>query len=256
MHARARVLLSAFAFAILSCSSASAVDARRYCNAEAANVIFYLDVTTPYDDIDKRALVEGIGRIFEGLGGGERLSIRTIEDSFPRSARVLEACVPFCDGGVLGDLFSDCTEGMVIADTKTLRRQIVESLAARLSGTTELPNSEIIRTLALSAGEEFREGQRNVVYIFSDMIENSSYLTGADFFATENQALVTDLADDKLIPNLFGAEVTIFGIGRGGGAERTALPQDRLEKLQDFWRLFFVAAGAEARLSQNFTAPH
>jgi hypothetical protein len=248
-----RVLMLPLAALALWAAPGHAAEDRNYCSDTGANVVLYLDVTTPYDDIDKRALVDGIGRIFETLHGGDRLSIRTIEESFPQSTRMLEACVPFCDGGMLGDLFSTCTEGVAINDTKALRRRIVESLAGRLSSSAELPYSEIIRTLALSAPEEFRDGRSNAVFVFSDMIENSTYLSGGDFFAADNTELVTRLADDKLIPNLFGAKVGVFGIGRGGGAERTPLPQERLGKLEEFWKLFFKASGAEATLRQNFS---
>lgn len=251
MTAKAFVIV---AVAWLAIGTAQALDNKRYCDTDGANVVLYLDVTTPYDDTDKRALVDGIGRIFEGLQGGARLSIRTIEDTFPKSMRLLEACVPFCPGGVLDDLFSDCTEGAVINDTKALRRQIVEALAPRLTGSTELAHSEIIRTIALSASEEFREGRTNAIYVFSDMIENSAYLAGADFFAADARKLVAKLADEKLIPNLMQASVGVFGIGRGGGADRAALSQERLMKLQEFWEMYFIAAGAEARLSQNLNA--
>jgi hypothetical protein len=241
------------AFLALCGSGAGAAESRDYCSDDGQNVVLYLDVTTPFDDIDRRALVEGIGHIFEGLRGGDRLSIRTIEDSFPKSTRVLDACLPFCPEGAFGDLFSMCTEGVVIKDTKRLRQRIVDSLAERLSNPTELPASEIVRTLALSAAEEFREDRANTVFVFSDMIENSDYLPGAEFFATGNPELVTRLAEDRLIPNLLGAKVGIFGIGRGGGAGRVALTQDKLAKLEDFWKLFFTAAGAEATLRQSFS---
>jgi hypothetical protein len=253
MSARTASLLAAGVLSAFCSTPALALDNDSYCDVDGANVVLYLDVTTPYDDIDKRALVDGIGHIFEGLEGGDRFSIRTIEDAFPKSARLIDACVPFCAGGMLGDFFSQCTEGAVINDTKVLRRQIVESLAGRLSSSTELLQSELIRTLALSAPEEFREGKSNEIYVFSDMIENSPYLSGADFFASDNQELVLRLADDKLIPNLLDAKVGVFGMGRGGGEGRAALPQDRLTKLEEFWRLFFIAAGAEATLRQNFS---
>ena len=85
------------------------------------------------------------------------------------------------------------------------------------------------------------------------MIENSSYLSGAEFFAADTHKLVARLADEKLVPNLMPGNVSVFGIGRGGGTDRAALPQGRLMKLQEFWALYFMAAGAEARLSQNLT---
>jgi len=57
-----------------------------------------------------------------------------------------------------------------------------------------------------------------------------------------------DPSTDRLIPTLMGAQVTVLGIGRGGGEARNALPQDRMNKLEDFWRLYFAAAGASATL--------
>jgi hypothetical protein len=223
-----------------------------YCAPEAANVVFYLDVTTPYDELDKQALVSGFGRVFETLKGGERLSIRTIEDSFPRSARVLEACVPWCpDNGILGDLFSKCTEGAAINDNKALRRDIVAALAARLNAASELPHSEIVRTIALSAPEEYRADRTNRIVIFSDMIENSEYLPGRTFFSTADGALIEKIAADRLIPDLFGAEVRVFGVGRTGTEGREPLSQQQLGKLVGFWTTFFAAAGADASLSPN-----
>ncbi|MBZ0228484.1 MAG: hypothetical protein K8F58_08545 [Bauldia sp.] len=227
----------------------------RYCRDDAANVVLYLDVTTPYDEIDKRALVEGIGRIFAGFKGGERLSIRTIEDAFPKSVRLIDSCVPHCaSGGIFGDLFSDCTEGAAINDSKILRRRIVEVLASRLNRTTELPLSEIIRTLALSAPEEYRKNRQNVVFVFSDMIENSSYMPGREFLTADVGALIEKLSSSGLIPDLWQAEVHIFGLGRGGAGNRNALPQDRLQKLTAFWTKYFAACGATAAMHQNLTA--
>jgi len=86
------------------------------------------------------------------------------------------------------------------------------------------------------------------------MIENSTYLSGADFFRADIASLIERLHSDRLMPDFTGATATIFGIGRGGSADRLALPQDRLTKLQDFWTAYFEAAGAKARLSQNLSA--
>ena len=102
------------------------------------------------------------------------------------------------------------------------------------------------------AAEEFAEGRENRIYIFSDMIENSEYLSGKDFSRKPNEALIAMLEQDRLIPNLAGATVKVFGVGRGGSAARAPLPQDRLTKLHDFWTRFFTAAGASVTLTQNF----
>lgn len=251
MRSTPLAILAFIAVAAAHTAPAAAADGR-YCSDDAANVILYLDVTTPYDDIDKRALADGIGRIFEGLKGGERLSIRTIEDSFPNSVRLVESCIPYCPSdGFFGDLFSECTEGAAINDNKALRRRIIEALAGRLNRTTELPFSEIVRTLALSAPEEYRKDRRNTVFVFSDMIENSSYLPGRDFLTADTGALIEKLVADKLVPDLWEADVHVFGVGRAGAAHRDALSQDRLQKVSEFWLKYFAACGATATMHQN-----
>ena len=73
------------------------------------------------------------------------------------------------------------------------------------------------------------------------MIENSEYLPGAHCFASANNEIVEQLSKDRLVPNLMGAEVTVVGVGRGGSEARSSLTPERLNKLQDFWRLFFAA---------------
>jgi hypothetical protein len=76
------------------------------------------------------------------------------------------------------------------------------------------------------------------------MIENSPYLPGSKFFAGENGKIISALAKDRLVPNLHDASIKAFGIGRTGiPGNREALPQDKMEKLIDFWETFFSLSG-------------
>ena len=78
---------------------------------------------TPYDDTDKKDLVDGVSGLFESLKGGERFALRTITESFSSSAELLDACIPFCpDGGFLCDLFGSCTEGVMITKCSSAKR--------------------------------------------------------------------------------------------------------------------------------------
>ena len=45
-------------------------EARSYCAPDAANLVVYVDKTTPYDETDKRALIDGI--VPEPVGGAHR----------------------------------------------------------------------------------------------------------------------------------------------------------------------------------------
>jgi hypothetical protein len=106
-----------------------AAEEQRFCSDTAPNVVAFLDLTTPYDEADKASLIEGVSRIFEGLEGGARLSIRTIEDRSTSSRRLIELCIPYCpDEGFFGGLLSTCTEGVVINERKHRRLQVSEAL--------------------------------------------------------------------------------------------------------------------------------
>ena len=228
-------------------------DTAKYCADGAANIVFYLDVTTPFDAIDQASLIDGVEKIYAGLGDGDRLSIRTIEDAFPRSRRLFDACMPWCEsGGFIDDLFSDCTEGVVIDDRRHLQMEVVRVIRELAENSVELPHSEIVRTIAMSSGEEYRVGQANRLVIFSDMIENSEYLPSSRFLSRKNSDLLSDLAKDRLVPDLHEAEAVVFGIGRKGDPDsRDVLEQEKIEKIADFWDGFFALAGATVRMQPN-----
>jgi hypothetical protein len=228
----------------------------KYCSNTADNVVVYVDKTTPYDEIDKKALIDGVSRLFENLKGGERFSMRTIAESFPMSASLLDECVPICeDTGLFADLFGSCTEGVVIKDKKHLRDAVVRQLQVLLNNFVELPNSEIVRTLSLSSPIELREGRTNRLYLFTDLIENSVYLPGKQFFSEENSVLIDRVINDKLVPDMSGVVVQVFGVGRGGNpGYRHTLDQKLLNKLLDFWTRYFAAARATVSIQQSLGA--
>lgn len=259
MHPVLRYLALAFALILLQSfqtgAAAQPVEDRRFCDDAAANVLLLLDVTTPYDTADRSTLISGIEQIFDSLGNGDRISIRTIEDAFSNSHRLLDMCVPYCpSNGFLRDLFSNCTMGVVINEKKRLRAAITLTLRNRLEAAGELPTSEIIRTIAAASKEEFRSGRPNRIYIFSDMIENSVYLSGRAFFSTGIGPLMTQLEGDGLIPHLQGANVQVFGFGRTGVADRPPLAQEMLKRLSAFWTAYFRAAGAALSLQQHLSS--
>lgn len=245
-----------FGLILLVSGTAEGADPRRFCSGTAANVVLYVDVTSPYDERDRQTLMDGVSTIVAGFTGGERLSVRTIADEFARSDRLLDLCMPYCpSNGFFADLVSDCTEGIVINESKHMRAAIAAGINRAMSAARDLPHSEIVRTIAMSASEEYRDGRANRIYIFSDMIENSEFMPGRTFLTTKNEKLIDGLADDKLIPNLDQADIRIFGVGRGGDpAERKSLDQAKLDKVTAFWLLFFKASGAMPTMQQNLSA--
>ena len=190
-----------FGLILLVSGTAEGADPRRFCSGTAANVVLYVDVTSPYDERDRQTLMDGVSTIVAGFTGGERLSVRTIADEFARSDRLLDLCMPYCpSNGFFADLVSDCTEGIVINESKRMRAAIAAGINRAMSAARDLPHSEIVRTIAMSASEEYRDGRANRIYIFSDMIENSEFMPGRAFLTTKNEKLIDGLADDKLMP--------------------------------------------------------
>jgi hypothetical protein len=234
-------------------ADAQAIDWKRYCAEEGRDVLLFLDVTTPYDAQDKTILVDGLQRIVAGLKGGDRIVIRTIGESAARSERLIDRCIPFCPPkGFWEDLLSDCTGGLILNHKRILIADIRKTTRARLDNFTELPFSDIVSTVALVSREELTGKKETEVFLFSDLIENSPFMPGGEFLKLPNEDLFKRVSENQLVPQLSGAKVRVFGVGRGGTAERAALPIEWLNKIEAFWSELFKEGGsASVSISQN-----
>jgi hypothetical protein len=232
---------------------AQAIDWQRYCAPDGRDVLLFLDVTTPYDAQDKTILVDGLQRIVGDLKGGDRIVIRTIGDSAAHSERLIDRCIPYCPPkGFWEDLLSDCTGGLILNHKRILIREIRDKTRARLDSFRELEFSDIVTTVALVSREELNAGKDAEIFLFSDLIENSSFMPGGEFLMLPNDDLLKRIAENRLVPSLRGARVHVFGVGRGGTAERTALPIERLNKIMEFWtKLFGEGGSTSVSISQN-----
>lgn len=241
--------------ALVACATpgaAHAANTDKYCVEGADNVVIYVDRTTPYDEIDKQALIDGVSRVFESLAGGERFVMRTITDASVRSEVLVRSCVPVCKaGGFLDDLFGDCTEGVMLNDRKHLRTEIVGRMQSLLENFVELPYSDIVATIAHTAPGELQPSGRNRFYLFTDLIENSPNVPGKDFFSTKNEKLIARLTRQGFVPALAGADIRVFGVGRSGKPERPPLDPDLLRKLTEFWHAYFEQAQAKLAIQQS-----
>jgi hypothetical protein len=236
--------------------AAAAGDYEKYCDPTAANIIVYLDRTTPYDEIDKAALIDGVSRVFEGLTGGERFVLRTINDASVRSESLIDSCIPVCkSSGWLDDLFGGtCTEGVMLNDRKHLRTKVVGQMQSLLDGFVELPYSDIVLTVAKTGSAEYREDRPNRYYLFTDLIENSQNIPGKDFFSVKNDKLIAKLEAQGQLATLTGADIRVFGVGRSGKPGRPPLDPALLAKLTQFWTAYFEAAGAKLSIQQSLGA--
>lgn len=149
-------------------------------------------------------------------------------------------------------MFSNCTGGLILNHKRALLADIKGVVRQRLDRFKELERSDVIRTIAGSAAEEMAPGGGGLqMYIFSDLIENSDFMPGDEFGAAPNAALLAKVKENRLVPDLAGARINVFGVGRGGGPGRAPLTVGRLNKLIDFWNGYFEATGASATINQN-----
>lgn len=247
------VLFAIFLIGLIRTADAQAIDWQRYCAAEGRDVLLFIDVTTPYDAQDKTILVDGLQRIVADLKGGDRIVIRTIGESAAHSERLIDRCIPYCPPkGFWEDLLSDCTGGLILNHKRILIAEIRNTARTRLDNFRELPFSDIVTTVALVSKEELSGRKETEVFLFSDLIENSPFMPGGEFLMLPNKDLFKRVAENQLVPQLAGAKVHVFGVGRAGTAERAALPIERLNKIVEFWTTLLKDGGsASVSINQN-----
>lgn len=220
-------------------------DNKAYCRAKSPIVVFLIDITTPYDQTDKDAIVRTTDNILSSLKGGEKIIIRTIADSHTRSERLIEGCVPFCAANGTLDRLFNCSDGVIRTDLERLRANVIGALKKRLSNFEELPHSDIVRTIYSVSNNEANKGQQLVVYIYSDMVENSDYFPSRYLFSYSLKKLLDGLKIYKLMANLRGAEIHVSGVGRSDSKDRRPLTIKESNKLKEFWFAYFKECGAE-----------
>jgi hypothetical protein len=217
---------------------------KSYCQPDSPIVIFLVDITTPYDQTDKDAIVRTTDDILSSLKGGEKLVIRTIGDSYTHSERLIERCVPSCPAqGEMARLLH-CSDGVIRTDLERVRADVINALKKRLANFAELKHSDIVRTINSVVNEETNKRQHLVLYIYSDLIENSDYFSTHYLFTYSVSRLINGLKIYKLIPDLKGAEVHVSGVGRNDTKDRRPLSIIQLNKLTEFWKAYFKECGA------------
>ncbi|HUJ37793.1 MAG TPA: hypothetical protein VLW88_08955 [Hyphomicrobium sp.] len=246
-----RLWLSKSAALLILCTAGSAFAQPKtnkdYCDADdGANLVFAIDTTTPYDEKDKDLLVRAVAEIFETMHGGDRIVIRTINESFATSERLIDRCVPRCKAKNIWDDFWKCNQGLIVNDTKKVKQEVVQSLKARLANFQEQPRSDIIRTLSTLSREEMQRGRRRVLYVISDLIENSDYIPGKVFFTLDTRKLMQNVKKYGLLSSLADVDVHVFGVGRDGTPARAPLTVPALKKIMDFWNAYFKASQARS----------
>lgn len=234
-------LLAAAVF-LMPLEARAEFDRKQFCRSDADEVIVLIDITTALDDRARQLLNDGVRTVIDGLDPGGMLRVATITDQVTTSNQLIAECVPYCPTSLIDILFSECTEGLLRKERRRLNGLIQDALRAHLRNTVDLPWSDIVRTVSASA--RVRDPDRHLeLYIFSDLIENSPFISGKEFWGLKTSSLLARISENQLVPDLSNATVRAFGVGRAGTGDRKALPQALMTSLTTFWTAYFNAAG-------------
>lgn len=252
-------LAAALAWLCLAACSAPVAaqnyDRSLFCRADADQVLILIDITTALDQRARDLLQDGVRQIVEHLEPGEALKVLTIADEVTHSELLFSQCVPYCPQDLASVVFGNCTEGLLRMENRQLNANLADVLRQRLQRTTDLPFSDIIRSLRAATQSRDRD-RRLELYVFSDLIENSALIPASEFWATPAATLLRKVEGYDLLPDLGHGVVRVFGIGRRGAGDRAALSADRMLVLQGFWQAYFSAARAESATLSEFLVMH
>ena len=221
-----------------------------YCAyGNRANLIL-VDRTTAYDNLDKEVFAAGLTRIVDEFETGDRVIVHAITANFVQGERPFDRCVPGCpQKGFLDWLFSKCRDLQARANRTNFVRDFALTARRLLDDLREYPRSDIARSIARvtkaidNAMDPVDQPLANV-YVFSDLIENSTELPWPTIIELPPANLVDQLKTLGIQPKLGGANVYVFGFGRFHDKSRTPLRSVTESKVRDFWSLFFSEGGA------------
>lgn len=241
------ILLSALAAAMLFPGRVQAAERYDYCHLPDASVIlFAIDRTDPWDDIDKDVMSSAAARILTGLKPGDRLIIRTITDDPSSSKQLFDECQPACPPqGLWDEIMGTCREAIVRKDAVSFRNGYAKALLPLLQTTEEHDGSAIIETISALTRQYADTGVDRLI-VFSDLVQNSklgNFLKMSKKDLNRTQEKVRQLGLTSL---LTAAAVVDFGFGRTQGENRKGLTPEINARIESFWRAYFSESGASS----------
>jgi hypothetical protein len=229
-------LLLGVSLGLLAGHRAAAAD---YCEYGAATAVLLVDRTTRFDTTDQAVFLEAAGALVDRLGAGDRLMALTMTD----------ACKPACpEQGLLGDLFGACSDLAAQVRFRQFRASLAGALADLLRHPRDSPASDLFRTVAdITASVGAANGPERplrTLTVFSDLLENSSFLPEREFRRMTPTEGAARLAAADLRAKVAGAAVRVYGFGRDDGPARAALPQAERRSVAMIWERWFRDGGA------------
>jgi len=239
-------------------TSAAALDFDKYCNASAApTVIFLVDRTEIYDDVDKRRFSTGVVKLLSELKPGERFLVFPITNAPGRLTPDWDSCVPGCSESAVstGTDSAYCGSLLAVRDKRRFQQNFVGLMRQYATQSVTAAGTQLIRTLHALSREVVDVTVRRLV-IFSDMLEFSHLSRGkisqADLAWAKTLIRRTrrDYQPTKAFAN---TDVVAFGFGKRLGKD-LVLPQQAANTFRAFWQHYFtgLAKAGSVRIRSNY----
>ncbi len=231
---------------VLLLATGGARAATDYCEYGHATSVLLVDRTTAFDATDRSVFLQALDGMIAGLGAGDRLVLYTMTGAYTESQKLFDECKPACpDEGFIGDLFASCRPVVARSDALGFTRELAQTLAGLVQKPEETRLSDLFRTVA-DAVRPYAAGPQKLqnVYVFSDLIENSTLIPERELKRLSPPAILQRLRTDGVVATLGGAAVRVFGFGRDDSPGRPPLPQAERQRIAQAWRLWFDASGA------------
>lgn len=232
-----------FVLALLAAGRAEAAD---YCGYGHGTAVLLVDRTTAFDATDKALFLQALDGMIAGLGAGDRLVLYTMTGAYTESQKLFDRCKPACpDEGFLGEFLSACRPVVARADALGFTRELAATLAGLLQKPEETRFSDLFRTVQDAVRPYASSASKLInLYLFSDLIENSTLLPERELKRLPPASIVQLLRTDGVMATLGGAAVRVFGFGRDDSPGRPPLPQAERQRIAQAWRQWLVASGA------------
>ena len=237
----------AFLFLLLLPAPASAA-ADDFCQYGQATALLLIDRTTAFDDTDRSVFLGALDSLLLRLHAGDRLVAYTMTGAYTESRKVFDRCKPGCpDDSFLGSLLATCRPVLARAEYRAFVSTLAAELARLLREPEQTRLSDLFRTVAdvtdTYAGDRDAKPLRQM-FIFSDLLENSSYLPEREFRRLPAADVLRRLAQAGVAARLEGADVRVFGFGRDDAPSRPPLPNDQRQRVRDVWLRWLRTGGA------------
>lgn len=123
---------------------------------------------------------------------------------------------------------------------------VVESILNK--SDSSIPKSEILFSLQLASGMiRASNAKRKIVFLASDMLENSALLSfyqGGKLRKIDPESSLQAVKRNNLLADFGGAEVYIYGTGYLSTSGSSGVGLDRMKPLLDFWKKYFALSNS------------